>query len=177
MSTSLDRIVAALNAELCMDEFEDASHNGLQVANASGRVRKVCCGVDATLAFFEEAARRKADLVVCHHGISWGDSLKRITHLNYRRLAFLIRHDIALYAAHLPLDAHPRLGNNARICDALGLVARQPFGRYHGRSIGFRGKLPRAVTFATLKKRIAKALGDPEPRVMEFGKSRVRTVA
>ena len=136
--TSLEIIVSFLNRELNIKAFSDDAHNGLQVENI-GKIARVCVGVDASLAFFEEAAKRKADLVICHHGLSWGDSLKRITGLNYRRLKLLIDNDMALYACHLPLDAHPRYGNNAQICKAFGLRRLNPFGIYHGTPIGFSG--------------------------------------
>jgi dinuclear metal center YbgI/SA1388 family protein len=171
----LDKIVRRLDKELAVEDFEDSSHNGLQVQN-SGRVRRVCCGVDATLPFFEAAAGRGADLLICHHGLSWGDSLKRITELNYNRIKFLIEHDMALYACHLPLDAHPRLGNNILICKALKLQQIEPFGRYHGKLIGFAGKLPKAVRYETFKKRVATLTGRT-PRSMDFGKRTVRSVA
>jgi len=173
MKTS--RVVDFLDCELNVAAFEDYSHNGLQVQN-SGNVRKVCCGVDASMAFFEEAAGRGADFLVCHHGISWGDSLKRITELNYTRVKFLLDHDMALYACHLPLDAHPRHGNNALICKALGLKRLKPFGRYEGNDIGFVGSLPSPIRYTTLLARIRRVMGN-EPQTMDFGKRTVRTVA
>ena len=172
--SSLQTIASFLDRELDVADWPDASHNGVQVEN-SGRVRRVCCGVDASMDFFEQAARRRADLLVCHHGLSWGDSLKRITGLNYRRLKFLLEHDMALYACHLPLDAHPRLGNNAGIAKGLSLQKRKPFGLYNGREIGIRGELPRRTAFATLVKRVQALLGQAVA-VMDFGKTTVRTV-
>ena len=174
MTTSA-AVTAYLDTLLDVASFDDASNNGLQVAN-SGRVRRMVCAVDATLDTFEEAARRGADLLVAHHGISWGDSLCRITGLAYRRVAVLVRHDIALYAAHLPLDAHPLYGNNAQIARALGLRNRRPFGTYRGRKIGFSGSLPRPIRFTTLKKRLEKVFG-AEVTCAEYGKPTVRTVA
>ncbi len=171
----LHAVVAFLNRELNVADFEDSSHNGLQVEN-SGTIRRVCAGVDASLAFFEKAAERRADLLICHHGLSWNDSLKRIAGLNYRRLKFLLDRDMALYACHLPLDAHPRLGNNIRICQALGLRGVKPFGLYRGRPIGFRGSLPSAMSYAALKKR-AQSLFGRLAGTMDFGKKTVRTVA
>jgi len=171
----LKTIASFLDSELKIADFDDSSNNGLQVAN-SGTVRKICCGVDASLAFFEEARKRGADLAVCHHGISWGDSLKRITDLNYRRVAFLVRNDMALYACHLPLDAHPRHGNNARICQALGLVRRRRFGMYRGRRIGYAGHLPRPMRYDAFKALVARKTGG-EIRSMDFGRKTVRTVA
>jgi dinuclear metal center YbgI/SA1388 family protein len=164
-----------LNKELDVGSFEDVSHNGLQVQN-SGKVSKVCTGVDASIEFFEAAAQRGANLLICHHGISWGDSLSRITELNYRRIRFLMDHDIALYACHLPLDAHPRYGNNALICRALGLGKLKSFGRYGNRDIGFVGQLAKPMRYTLLKKKIQKVVGN-ELQTMDFGKKTVRSVA
>jgi len=174
MST-VKTIADFLDRELDTGAFDDLSHNGLQVAN-SGRVGTVCSGVDASMEFFEAARRRGAGLIICHHGLSWGDSLKRITDLNYRRLAFLIQNDMALYASHLPLDAHPRHGNNALICRAMGLRELKPFGLYQGRKIGFEGRLPRPLSYEAFKKRAARQLGR-DVQSMDFGKKTVRRVA
>lgn len=171
----LDRITTFLDRELGVAAFQDESHNGLQVAN-SGRVRRVCVGVDASMEFFRKAAALKADLLICHHGLSWGDSLKRITGINYRRIRFLLDHGMALYACHLPLDAHPRLGNNVRICQALGIRGLKPFGRYRGVEIGFRGTLPRVLPYAEFKERARVVFGNMAG-TMDFGPERVRTVA
>ncbi len=171
----VSQIAAFLDQRLRVADFRDDSHNGLQVQN-SGRVKHICAGVDASQEFFEAAAARGAQLLICHHGLSWGDSLRRITGLNYQRLKFLIEHDMALYACHLPLDAHPQLGNNARICRVLGLRKRQPFGVYRGMTIGFRGELAGALALSEFEKLVAQRIGAPV-RSMAFGKKRVRTVA
>lgn len=171
----LAKLVARLDRELAITRFEDSSHNGLQVANRSGRVRRVCAGVDATLPFFEAAAARGADLAIVHHGLSWGDSLKRITGLNHRLIAFLVEHDLALWACHLPLDAHPRLGNNARLAALLGLQQRRPFGVYHGRAIGVQGVLPRALPFDAFCDRVRREV-NPTIRALPFGRKTVRRV-
>jgi dinuclear metal center YbgI/SA1388 family protein len=171
----LSKIVRFLDKELRIADFTDPSHNGLQVEN-SGKVTRVCCGVDASMEFFEETARRGADLVVCHHGLSWGDSLKRITDLNYKRLSFLIRHDMALYACHLPLDAHPRLGNNAQLCKVLGLRKVKPFGLYAGKMIGVAGELPRAMPYGEFKKLVGRTVANGNMQTMDFGKKTVSTV-
>ena len=173
--TKLDDIVAFLDKELHAGDFKDSSHNGLQVANR-GTVRRVCCGVDASLEFFEAAQRKGAELLLCHHGLSWDDSLKRITGLNYRRLEFLMRHNMALYACHLPLDAHPRYGNNALICRALGLRRLRRFGLYNGKEIGFAGDLPRSMGYAAFKKLVRRVVGT-ELCTMDFGRRTVRSVA
>jgi dinuclear metal center YbgI/SA1388 family protein len=172
---SLAKLVAALDAEMHSDGFQDESNNGLQVACGDKPIRKVCCGVDASLACFEAAAAQGADLAICHHGISWGDSLKRITGLNYRQVAFLIHHDMALWACHLPLDAHATLGNNAGLAKALGLRNRKPFGRYHGVSIGFAGTLPRPLSRDAFQRLLTRKI-QSDVRSMPFGRAVIRTV-
>ena len=170
----LDEVVSFLDRELDIAAFSDVSNNGLQVAN-SGTVSRVCCGVDASLDFFEAAAAKGADLVVVHHGMSWGDSLKRVTGLNYRLVSFLVRHDIALYACHLPLDAHPSLGNNARLAALLGLRDIVPFGTYHGQKIGFNGVFPKALPYSAVRDLVASRIS-PNLAEMKFGPETVRSV-
>ena len=170
----LNKIVDYLNRQMNIGEYPDSSHNGLQVEN-SGQVKNVCCGVDASMEFFEQALERGADLLICHHGISWGDSLKRITGLNYRRLSFLLKHNMALYACHIPLDAHSELGNNAQLCNALGIVRKQLFGNYRGKPIGYYGALPRMEKYLHFRKRVEKTLGHPVYS-LEFGRESVRMV-
>lgn len=170
----LDKLVSFLDEQLEIKRFTDSSHNGLQVAN-SGRVTRVCLGVDATLPFFEKAVACGADLVVCHHGLSWGDSLKRIIGLNHRLLAYLLEHDVALWACHLPLDAHLRLGNNAQLARAFGLRGVQAAFAYHGQMIGVRGVLPRPMSFEAFRDRVGQTVGN-EVRALDFGKKMVRSV-
>ena len=172
--TALAAIVRHLDRELAAN-FADSSNNGLQVQN-SGRVRRVCTGVDASLPFLERAAAQGADLVIVHHGLSWGDQLKYLTGLNYERVRFLIEHDLALYASHLPLDAHPRHGNNAVLCRALGLRRVRPWGDYKGGKVGMRGELPVAMPLARFVQRVERVAGN-RAQVMAYGRARVRTVA
>ena len=174
MNVPLSAFVALLDRTLAVSEFRDASNNGLQLANA-GSVSRVVTGVDASLRLLKEAAARGADAVVCHHGLSWGDSLKRITGLNHRLVAFAIEHNIAVYAAHLPLDAHPRYGNNAQLCGALGLARLKPAFDYHGNTIGFTAAYAKALTFDTFCDRVRDRVS-PDVRVLNFGGARVRTV-
>jgi dinuclear metal center YbgI/SA1388 family protein len=173
----LRALVAALDKTLGTGQFQDSSHNGLQVGRRDGRVTKICLGVDASLPLYEEALRRGAQLVICHHGLSWGDSMARATGYNFDHLEFLIQNKIALYATHLPLDAHSRLGNNAQIAKALKLENVAPFLRYHGGpEIGFKGAFAKPVSldaFAALVKRIT---GRDNVTVFPFGKKSVRTV-
>ena len=174
MGISLSSLVSLLDKTLAIGAFHDVSNNGLQIANR-GRVARVVAGVDASLRLLEEAAARGADCVVCHHGLSWGDSLKRITGLNHRLVSFALAHDIAVYAAHLPLDAHPRLGNNAQLCRTLGLARAKPAFVYHGETIGFAGTLDRALTFDVFCRRVRDRVS-ADIRSLPFGRKTVRTV-
>jgi dinuclear metal center YbgI/SA1388 family protein len=174
MKTKLDDLVSLLDGTLRCSAFQDVSNNGLQIANA-GTVSRVVTGVDASLRLLREAARRGADCVVCHHGLSWGDSLKRLTGLNHRLVAFAVEHNIAVYAAHLPLDAHPRFGNNAQLCKALGLSRLSPAFCYHGEVIGFSGTYAKPVTLAAFCECVRKAV-NPDLRILDFGKKSIRRV-
>ncbi len=172
---TLKQITAALDEALRLADFEDDSHNGLQVAN-SGNVSRVCCGVDASLEFFKSAHELGADLCIVHHGISWGASLATITETNYEIVSFLMKNDMALYAAHLPLDAHPILGNNACIAAALGLTDVDGFCNYHGNSIGRKGRLPEPLTFDDLCGRVQTLTPGGAFHALSFGPRLVNTI-
>jgi dinuclear metal center YbgI/SA1388 family protein len=130
----LEEIVSYLGDLLRIAEFDDYPHalNGLQLQN-SGRVTKVAVAVDACESVLEMTVAARADLLVVHHGLLWG-GLQTLTGPFYRKLKLAMANNIAIYSAHLPLDAHPRHGNNALLCDALGL----PEPRHSFLQIGFR---------------------------------------
>jgi len=142
-----------LNKILEIDKFKDVSNNGLQVAN-DGTLTKVLCGVDANLKLLNEAKECGAECIVCHHGISWGDSLKYITALNYEIVSLAIKNNIAIYACHLPLDAHADYGNNAQICKALNLIEPDPAFDYHGQTIGLTAELEAPLSFEEICGRV-----------------------
>ena len=109
--------------------------NGLQVENR-GTVTRIAAAVDGSLATVAMAASINADLLIVHHGLFWTPS-HPWTGKRYELLEVLLQHDIAVYSSHLPLDAHPALGNNARLCSALGLKRLKPFFFDHGLHLGF----------------------------------------
>jgi dinuclear metal center YbgI/SA1388 family protein len=156
----------------------DASANGLQVGPPDGTVEKAAFAVDGAVATFETAVERGADVLVVHHGISWG-GIERVTGADYRRVAPLIENDLALYAAHLPLDGHPELGNAAGIADLLELTRREPFGEMGPVAVGQRGHLPEPTTPAALVDRLRPALdtGDGDVRLLDFGPEEIEHVA
>ena len=179
MATKLREVVAYLDRELAIAKFEDSSANGLQVGperGGAGEVRTVGLAVDACLASFRAAKKAGCDLVLVHHGLIWGGGVKDVKGNMRKRLAFLLANDISLYAAHLPLDAHPKLGNNARLARLVGIKRPVPFGRYHGQRIGFTGKLPRAATAKEIAASLKKELGG-RPFVKGDAQRKLRNVA
>jgi len=156
----------------------DASANGVQVGPDDAEVERVAFAVDAAEATIEAAGEADADVLVVHHGISWG-GIDRVTGQTYDRIEALIGNDLALYVAHLPLDGHQQLGNAAGVADLLDLGNRAPFGEYGGEYVGQRGRLPEATTVENLRERLGSALdtGGRDVRTLEFGPSQIRDVA
>lgn len=118
----LDQVVAALDSELGCPHLPDygGALNGLQLANRSQRVTRVAAAVDASLPVFRQATEAGADLLLVHHGMFW-QGAQRLTGAAFEKLRLAVEHNLAVYSAHLPLDAHPTLGNNARLALALDL--------------------------------------------------------
>ncbi len=144
----------------------DGAANGLQVEN-SGTVTKIAAAVDASLATATLAVDAKADLMVVHHGLFWS-SRQPWTGKNYELAKFLIENNLAVYSSHLPLDAHPQLGNNAQLCAALGLKNLKPFFQSHGQTIGFKSQAK--ISRAALAEKLERAIG-AKPRILPGGKS------
>jgi len=153
----------------------DNSLNGIQVDNDGCVVRKIAFGVDAAMETFEQAAAVNAGLLFVHHGLFWGTPSRIAGNLR-RRIKFLLDHNICLYAAHLPLDQHPKLGNNAVLAQLLELENTKPFGLYHGRKIGLQGTFLKPVTVDEAVKKIS-FLNRPPLGVFPFGKKDCVTVA
>jgi dinuclear metal center YbgI/SA1388 family protein len=149
----------------------DGAVNGLQVEN-QGTVTRIAAAVDASLATVRLAIAAKADLMVVHHGLFWSPS-HPWAGKKYELLRLLLENNLAVYSSHLPLDAHPKLGNNARLCAALGLKTPRPFFVDHGQLIGFRAnaKLPRAELAA----RLQRATG-AKPKVLPGGPAVCRRI-
>ncbi|HOX92529.1 MAG TPA: Nif3-like dinuclear metal center hexameric protein [Spirochaetales bacterium] len=123
----------------------DDSLNGLQLGRSDVPVRTVAFAVDACYESIMRAREAGAQLLFVHHGLFWGKPVP-ITGTMHKRIAALLEGGLALYACHLPLDAHAELGNNACLARMLGLTDVKPFGVYHGVPIGFKGTLEPAIT-------------------------------
>ncbi len=135
----LEKITKWLDAELDLAAFDDVSNNGLQVAREEGDVKRVAFAVDASAASVAAAAKAGAQLLVVHHGISWGGGIRRIVGGEYEVVSRAIRANLAIYAAHLPLDANKAVGNNWELARFLGLTRIAPAFSYHGNVIGVTG--------------------------------------
>jgi dinuclear metal center YbgI/SA1388 family protein len=153
----------------------DTSLNGLQVDNDGAEIASVAFAVDATLETFRQAADAGAGLLFVHHGLFWGAPL-RVAGSHRERLRFLLDHNLALYACHLPLDQHPVLGNNAGLAELLGMGTPEPFGEYHGRKIGFKGTLDQPLAIEEAVRRIA-FKDRPPLGVYPFGRRENRSCA
>jgi dinuclear metal center YbgI/SA1388 family protein len=152
----------------------DSSMNGIQVDNDGADIAKIAFAVDACLETFKRAKALGAGLLFVHHGLYWGSPL-RIEGALRRRLAFVLQNNIALYAAHLPLDQHPVIGNNAVAASLLGITEPRAFGLYHGIKIGYKGALQ---TPLTVDEAVGRLLGAGKPAgVYPFGPESCKTCA
>jgi dinuclear metal center YbgI/SA1388 family protein len=140
------QILTAFDNLLQPSRFKDYGPNGLQV-EGRGEVRKIVSGVTASRALIEAAIAAQADAIFVHHGLFWRGQDGRVTGWMKQRLALLLAHDVNLFAYHLPLDAHPELGNNAQLGRELGLTAQ---GRFGEQELGFSG-VAGAQEFASAK--------------------------
>src|SRR2546428_10683297 len=150
-------LASYLDRYLRISEVPDAPNalNGLQVANG-GTINRAAAAVDLCEATVQLAAQQGADLLLVHHGLFWG-GLAPLTGRAYRRVAGLVKHNIALYSAHLPLDVHPEVGNNAVLARQLGVARRGEFGEEYGIRIGVWGEVD--VPRAALAQRLEEAGG------------------
>ena len=165
---SLKTIVAHCDKILRTHEIGDydGAANGLQVEN-SGAVTKIAASVDASLATIKLAIATKADLLIVHHGLFWS-SRQPWTGKNYELLKLLPENNLAIYSSHLPLDAHPKLGNNAQLCAALGLKNLKPFFLTHGQTIGFKSQTK--ISRADLAEKLERVTG-AKPKIIPGGKN------
>ena len=157
----LTELVTHLGNLLSPQLFKDYGPNGLQVEGRA-QVAHLVTGVTASLAFIEAAADAGADAVLVHHGLFWRGYEGRITGWLHRRIKALMANDISLLAYHLPLDAHPTLGNNAQLARVLGFdTAEGPAGRFGDQNLGFLGTVAAGgpVTLGALASQTGHRLG------------------
>jgi dinuclear metal center YbgI/SA1388 family protein len=169
-----DAIVAHLDQLLDAASWDDYGPNGLQVIGRD-EVELVVTGVSAHRYLFERAAEAGAGMVLCHHGIFWRSTPQAVGAQMRGRLRALFDADMSLVAYHLPLDAHEELGNNALICQALGLRKGARFADHGGRPIGFVGETEEPVPLEQFAERCASAFGR-EPLLLPGGPEQIGRV-
>src|SRR4051794_19853252 len=163
---SLKQIVTAGDSTLQTEKIGDWDNalNGLQIEN-SGKITKIGAAVDASTRTFELAGQRGINLLIVHHGLFWS-GLQPVTGIFQRQLRIAFENDLALYSAHLPLDLHPTLGNNALLAASIGIRSTTRFLDEKGQKIGLKCRL--ASNRTELAKRLGKSLGGPI-RQFNFG--------
>jgi dinuclear metal center YbgI/SA1388 family protein len=167
-----EELVDYLDGLLVPGKFRDYCPNGLQVEGRDQVVRLVA-GVTASQALLDAAVARNADAILVHHGYFWKGEDGRVTGIRRQRLATLLAHDINLLAYHLPLDAHPELGNNAQLAQRLGWV---PEGYFGEQDIAWLGSLETPADLDTLAADVQRVLGRV-PLVIGQGGRPIRRVA
>jgi dinuclear metal center YbgI/SA1388 family protein len=172
-TTALASIVRHCDTLLRTAEVNDwdRAHNGLQVEN-DGRITRIAAAVDASLATVKLAIAAKADLLIVHHGLFWSDTVPW-TGKRRELQRLLIENNLAIYSSHLPLDLHPKLGNNAQLAAALGFKKLKPFFFEKGAHIGLQttAKLHRDE----LARRLAQATG-VTPKLLPGGAGECRRI-
>jgi dinuclear metal center YbgI/SA1388 family protein len=171
--TSLSGIVRYCDRLLRTDSFQDweGAANGLQVENR-GTVTRLAAAVDASTATVQLARAAGADLLLVHHGLFWSPS-HPWTGKRYEQLRLLLENNLAVYSSHLPLDVHPRLGNNAQLCHALGLTNLVPFFLFKGQRVGFKART--SIPRLELAKALRRVVG-AEPRLLPGGPALCRRI-
>ncbi len=174
MSVHRDDIMTALNAWLSPERFADYCPNGLQVEGRA-QVSRVISGVTASQRFLDEAIADGADLVLVHHGYFWKGEDQRIQGMKKRRIETLLRNDVSLVAFHLPLDAHPELGNNACLGRDLAIDQAHPVTE-DPLELLWQGEFSSPLTVNQLGERLEKRLGQT-PLAVGNGPDSIRRIA
>lgn len=173
--SNLRDITLFLDTYLESSSIKDDSWNGLQV-EAKKEVNKILFAVDAGMMTFERAAEEGADMVVVHHGLFWRSSNPSICGWNKKRVDFLVKNGISLYASHLPLDRHRVVGNNAQLIKLLGFNIESDFGYYGGQYISFTGRSDEYKTIYDIEEILEREIG-ADCKLLPFGKEEISTIA
>ncbi len=163
------------NEYLQSSEFRDYAPNGLQIQGKS-EIKKIVTGVTACQALIDAAVDAGADALMVHHGFFWKGESSCLTGIKGRRISTIMKNDINLFAYHLPLDAHPDIGNNAQLAKQLGLTVQGRFGRNAGDDLAMFGELDAELSAEEFAQHIATAL-DRKPLHIAGNGAQIKTVA
>jgi dinuclear metal center YbgI/SA1388 family protein len=173
MKNNRKKIVSYLDKELRISEIDDLSCNGLQVEGREN-IKRIALAVDACITVFEKTKKKRCQMIIAHHGLIWG-GIKSVSKTIKQSLSFLLTNEINLYAAHIPLDLHPKLGNNIQLCKTINLKKIKEFGAYEGNLIGFEGELIKTFSIEELSKRINQKIGGVS-KILPFGKEKIKRI-
>ncbi len=171
---SLEELTEYINSYLQIDRFKDYCPNGLQVEGKKD-VHSVVTGVTASQALIDKALDKRADAILVHHGYFWRNEDARITGMKKRRIAALLTNDISLLAYHLPLDAHPEVGNNAQLAKLLNIQVDGELRDRHQAVCGMIGHLAHPMTADAFKQHIDQALQRNSTHI-QAGTSNITTI-
>ena len=171
----LSDIIIFCDEYLSVNTFKDSSLNGLQV-EGKNEIKKIALGVSCNQRLFKTAQKNSCDLIITHHGLLWNKRWQYIRGPQKDRIKFLLDNEISLAAYHLPLDAHPEIGNNPVGLKRLGIEIKGKFGWYDGSYIGLWGKLKDKMTFVKFKEKVDKIFNTRSQSVAG-GKTMIETVA
>lgn len=176
MPAERDKIIEYLNKYLKVADFQDYCVNGLQIEGKEN-VSRIITGVSLSQRLIKEAIKRKADMIIVHHGIFLGEvpSPLRLRGLIKERIKMILCNNINLAGYHLPLDAHPKIGNNVSLAKSLGLKRIKQFDTAFGKNFGAIGNCDKQINFSDFVSLVNKKLGT-KSFILSNGKKKVRTV-
>jgi len=157
------------------NNMPDIAINGIQVANDGNEVKKIAFAVDASLTTMEKAIKENCSLLITHHGIFWG-KVEPVVGILRNRLKLMFENNLGLISYHLPLDANIEYGNNSEILRKLGINEIEPFGKYKGNFIGFKGETDRPFSIENICDKLGVFLNKNNVHYLGFGKKEIKKI-
>ncbi len=171
----LNKITEFLDDYLRIDDIDDACWNGLQF-QGNQTVSKIAFAVDACVEAIAEAENRGAQMLITHHGHYWRSQNPSVRDWSKERIDLLYKNNLSLYSCHLPLDRHPKVGNNVELIKLLGARVKDEFYFHRGKNIGWTGEWKKPVSINNIVKTLNSEL-NTVCRVLNFGKKNIKTIA
>lgn len=168
-------LIGYLDSYLAINAFSDGIWNGLQVEGKQ-EINKLVFAVDAGVETFEKAIEAGGDMIIVHHGHFFRGANPSFTGWAKKRLSLLMNNNISLYAAHLPLDAHPEIGNNVQLHKLLGSIPQEPFAFFGGKSISWVGEFVEPKSIGDIEHMLCQELSTT-CKVLPFGPKEIKRVA
>jgi len=171
----LKKIVKFLDKYLQTKETEDKSWNGLQI-EGKNNVEKIIFAQNASIDIFKKATHEKADLIIVHHGLFWKNRNPSFKNQVKESIEILSKNKTSLYASHLPLDLHKKVGNNAQLLKFVGAEIKEKFGRHNESYISWIGEFKKPISPKEIAKKIKQEL-NADCKLLLFGSPKIKTIA